>query len=485
MSYFADDPAMNARILAAQARASKDPIRPIYHFRSPAQWMNDPNGTTYSGGYYQLFYQFNPIGDSWDHMHWGHARSRDLVSWEYLPIALSPDKSIGEEHCFSGCIAMREGGAPELFYTSVHYGAEGRPNCQRAALGEADFIRWERLAEPALELGSIPGLRLKGDWRDPYIFESAKARYMILSAVTEDDVPVVLLFEATEAGNLGGWAYRGILTSFARGAQLFECPNFFQLRGAWVLLGSPFEPVRYFIGSFDEERGKFIPMMRGLVDQSSEYYATNTAISPAGETYLFAWIRAFPKGHGWNGCLALPRVLDIDDEGLLLRSPARELEALRRDRQSLADCRQGERSIRFSSSALPASETRLELELVEGSTFSLAAALADGSRVDLLSLDEGAMLRSLGAAAALAGLPRERPKSVEVRVFIDRSVLEVFVDHGRVCVSHMIESLWSVEALELAWSASAALSQFESWRMAALEYSVYPGLPEDTRKAPR
>jgi beta-fructofuranosidase len=476
---------MNARILAAQARAIRDPIRPTYHFHSPSQWMNDPNGTIYSGGYFHLFYQFNPFGDSWDHMHWGHARSRDLVSWEYLPIALAPDKSVGEEHCFSGCVAMREDGAPELFYTSVHYASEGRPNCQRAALGDADFIRWERLAEPALELDSIPGLKLKGDWRDPYVFESAGSRYMILSAVTEDDVPVVLLFEAGAAKSLDGWEYKGILASFARGGQLFECPNFFSLRGAWVLLGSPFEPVRYFIGSFDEERGKFITMMRGLVDQSSEYYATNTAISPSGETYLFAWIRAFPKGHGWNGCLALPRVLDIDDEGLLLRSPARELEALRRDRRGLADCERGERSIRFPSSALPASETRIEIELVEGSTFSLDAALAGGGRVSLISLDEGAMLRSLGTATGIAGLARERPRNVEIRAFIDRSVLEVFVDHGRVCMSHMIESLCSVEALELSWDASASLALFESWRMAPLEYSVYPGLPEDARKAPR
>ena len=79
---------------AAEPRAASDPTRPAYHFHPPAGWMNDPNGTIYHSGWYHLFYQHNPFGDRWGSIHWGHARSRDLVRWEHLPIALGPNREL-------------------------------------------------------------------------------------------------------------------------------------------------------------------------------------------------------------------------------------------------------------------------------------------------------------------------------------------------------------------------------------------------------
>jgi len=81
--------------------------------------MNDPNGTIYRDGWYHLFYQHNPYGDDWGHIHWGHARSRDLARWEHLPIALWPSAEKREAHCFSGCAAIDGTGRPMIFYTSI------------------------------------------------------------------------------------------------------------------------------------------------------------------------------------------------------------------------------------------------------------------------------------------------------------------------------------------------------------------------------
>ncbi|MBK8851239.1 MAG: hypothetical protein IPN73_13935 [Saprospiraceae bacterium] len=65
--------------------------RPTYHFTPDSMWMNDPNGLVYTDGIYHLFYQFYPDSNVWGPMHWGHATSTDLVSWEHQPIALYPD----------------------------------------------------------------------------------------------------------------------------------------------------------------------------------------------------------------------------------------------------------------------------------------------------------------------------------------------------------------------------------------------------------
>ena len=69
---------------------NKEPHRPTFHFTPPEKWMNDPNGMVYYAGEYHLFYQYYPDSTVWGPMHWGHAISKDLATWEHLPIALYP-----------------------------------------------------------------------------------------------------------------------------------------------------------------------------------------------------------------------------------------------------------------------------------------------------------------------------------------------------------------------------------------------------------
>ena len=72
----------------------QEPFRPRFHFTPERNWMNDPNGMIYHDGEYHLFYQYNPFGDKWGHMSWGHAVSRDLVHWEHLPVALAEEGNL-------------------------------------------------------------------------------------------------------------------------------------------------------------------------------------------------------------------------------------------------------------------------------------------------------------------------------------------------------------------------------------------------------
>src|SRR6202011_383532 len=76
---------------AAQGLLYDQPWRPQYHFTPPKNFMNDPNGTVFYKGEYHLFYQYNPEGNVWGHMSWGHAVSSDMLHWQNLPVALHED----------------------------------------------------------------------------------------------------------------------------------------------------------------------------------------------------------------------------------------------------------------------------------------------------------------------------------------------------------------------------------------------------------
>ena len=77
--------------------AESDQFRPLYHFSSPENYMNDPNGLCQWQGRYHMFYQFRPTGV--DRVHWGHTVSDDLIHWRDLPPAIYPTT---ERDCFSG-----------------------------------------------------------------------------------------------------------------------------------------------------------------------------------------------------------------------------------------------------------------------------------------------------------------------------------------------------------------------------------------------
>lgn len=80
---------------------NQERFRPAIHYTAVRNWLNDPNGLVYYKGLYHLFYQYNPHGNVWGNMSWGHASSPDLTAWTEHPVAITGDLN---EDIFSGSI---------------------------------------------------------------------------------------------------------------------------------------------------------------------------------------------------------------------------------------------------------------------------------------------------------------------------------------------------------------------------------------------
>ncbi len=104
------------RELQAKKRGSQPVLVSALSPAARAGWINDPNGLVWFDGWYHAFYQHHPYSNQWGPMHWGHARSKDLVQWEHLPVALAPEGPEDKDGCFSGS-AVVDGDTLALIYT--------------------------------------------------------------------------------------------------------------------------------------------------------------------------------------------------------------------------------------------------------------------------------------------------------------------------------------------------------------------------------
>lgn len=433
-------------IIRAAAVAERDLTRPRYHFRAPAQWMDDPNGIIFHDGWYHMMYSLNPHSAEhragmvyktavrvWDPESpdwtggitvWGHARSRDLIHWEHLPIALYPKVERGEHFIWFGCTALNADGKPIAIYTAV--GPHMRPEDtaeQWGAAGTADLMRFTHVPEnPLLTNRDNNGEPIR-EWRDPFVVRDGDRTFLILGAqraeTPSDTTPVVVLYEALD-GSLTRWSYKGEIFALPdRSVPSAECPNLIQIGGKWLMLVSPHGPVQYFIGAFDPSAPKFSAEQRGVVDYSSNFYATNVLFDRDGRALMWGAVEGFTGTSGWNGCVSLPREIDIAPEGLLQR-PARELESLRGAAvEAKLGLGAGERRQMATVADPGCSEFSLRFDDGRSLTFTLAHGAGE---VTISITDKRVIFEGLDMP-----LPA-RFGQHHLRLFVDRTVLELFVD---------------------------------------------------------
>ena len=325
-----------------------------YHFSQYAHWNNDPNGLVYYDGYYHLFYQHHPFSNYWSDMYWGHARSKDLVHWELLPIALFPDEDWGSGVglMWSGtAYEYRKGDSAAIDTLNWFPNGEGRGliafytrdgGMQDQIIMSSDDggITWtKRKLIPQTAATAADGIYHKVACRDPKIFpvetKNGKTTVWGMAVTGQQENRVWFL----KSYNLLDWSYAGQFN-----ANVPECPEVVTLTAddgkTYTVIS--LSGREYIVGkmTYDGNNIIFTDKNGGGIDQSdfqnmdfgTDSYATQTfSIRDSesdyfGKTVAISWFAGVPATTDsgiyanarkvWNGSgMTIPVVWGLATEG--------------------------------------------------------------------------------------------------------------------------------------------------------------------------
>ncbi|MEU6734934.1 glycoside hydrolase family 32 protein [Streptomyces physcomitrii] len=456
---------------AAEEPPGAEPYRPQFHFSPARNWMNDPNGLVHYDGEYHLFFQYNPEGNTWGNMSWGHAVSRDLVHWEELPLALPHDE---REMVFSGSVVVdRENtsgfGSPEnpamvAVYTS--HAKDGSRQAQSLAYSTDRGRTWTKYAgNPVLDIGAR-------DFRDPKVqwHEPSRSWLMTVALPLEHKVRFYRSPDLKQWTELSDFGPAGAVDG------VWECPDLFPMqvdgdpeRTKWVLVvnlnpggiagGSG---AQYFVGDFDGTRFTADPDQgTRWLDHGKDYYA---AVSwdgdPEGRRHMIGWMNNWQYGEQiptdpWRSAMSVPRTMGlgtVDGRPTLTQQPVAALDSLRlpdpvavrevdvpEGSQPLAEGRGDGRTLDIEARFSPGGAERFGLELRAGDGQKTVVgydAAAGEVYVDRThSGDTGFSPDFPGTQRAPLAV---RDGEVRLRILLDASSVEVFGGAGESVLTDQI-----------------------------------------------
>ncbi|WP_239584225.1 glycoside hydrolase family 32 protein [Aquibacillus albus] len=478
----------NKAIDKIKDQVSQHEWRLQYHVMPPANWMNDPNGFSFFRGEYHLFYQHHPYDPKWGPMHWGHVKSKDLVNWEHLPIALAPSEPYDKDGCFSGS-AIEKDDKLYLIYTGNVWIEDGPldedlTQVQAVAVSE-DGIHFEKLKENPV-IAEIPD----GDinifhFRDPKVWKRGDTYYMVLGSKTKKNTGQVLLYRSED---LIRWDFVSIM---AKGEGNFgfmwECPDLFELDGKDVLVMSPqgLEPegdkyhnlhqAGYIMGQLNYNTGKFNHGALHLLDHGFDFYAPQTMVDDQGRRILVAWMDMWEsemptQTHGYAGAMTIPRLVTRDKDNLRT-VPVPELQTLRQHQVSYENVQ-----VNGASSLNGVEGDCLELEIDidpnEATTFGLKLRVDDEVNQETkLLFDQQAGTVTLDrnkSGKGPGGFRRttvNMAKNVHLQIFIDKSSVEIFINRGEKVMTSRIFPTENATGISFFADQEMTIERLSKWEL--------------------
>lgn len=449
--------------------SNREKYRPAYHHTPLYGWMNDPNGMFYKDGVWHLYYQYNPYGSKWQNLSWGHSTSTDLINWENHPVALRPN---GLGMVFSGSCAVDKG-------NSTGYGDDAVVGMYTSAdASQVQSLVWSADGGDTFEFyPGNPVITLESEARDPNMFwdENAKQWVLLLAHALEHEM---LVFTSPD---MRSWTLQ---SSFGKGlgAQegVWECPDLFKLpvdgsgEEKWVLLcnlnpGGPFggSATQYFVGDFD---GKvFTPdkdadgnVPTKWMDYGKDHYATvSWSDAPDSRRTVIGWMSNWQYAaevptQQFRSANTLPREVGLfkgaDGQIYASSQPSPELVALRGSLKldvRKASVGKNPRTYLLPSSNSGVCEILLDIDARGADVVSLTLK-NDGNEKVVMKYDAAAHTlsfdrRESGVVDFSQDFPAvtvsptfEDENRVSLRIFIDRSSIEVFGNDGKFVMTNLV-----------------------------------------------
>ena len=500
---------MMARFAQSRRELASDPHRPLYHFVSPESTLNDPNGLCYWQGRWHLFYQGYPPEDS--RQHWGHTVSDDLIHWRDLPYAIYPDP---EDCCYSGSALVEDGRVIAMYHGT-------KLGNMVATSSDPLLLNWDKVGD-----GAVIPLQQEGEPPVPYtVFDPCiwkqGEHYYALSGGWLPNGPDSKQIRANflfRSSDLERWEYLHLFIENDQYTVVGDdgaCPYFWPIGPDKhiFLMYSHMTGGQYLLGDYDTERDKFVVTDGGLCNfgpsTPSGVHAPSAAPDGEGGVIVIFNMNQGKPTEVWNQIMTLPRRLTLDADDRLLQEPAGDIESLRYDPVSIGetvlpaneeivlDSVQGnamELAVELDPGAAPLVEmnvlrspgreefTRIAFFKHRGNRFKLRlsksqamnASSAAMKRVpqrydSLISIDtsySSVLPEALSRAPETAPVFLEDDEPLRLRVFIDRSVVEVFVN-GKQCVAVRVYPGRddSLGVSLRAQGSDATLKRLDAWQM--------------------
>ncbi len=444
--------------------------RPQFHFSPQEMWMNDPNGMVFHRGIYHLFYQYYPEDKVWGPMHWGHATSKDLLHWEHKGVKLFPDE---HGYIFSGSAVVDQNNSsglgskevPPLVAIFTYHDPKGQKNgktnfqTQGIAFSNDNGVSWKMYKEnPVLE---NPGIK---DFRDPKVRWHEPSKNWIMTLAAGDHLSffsskdLIHWNELSEFGKDIG-AHGGV----------WECPDLFPMtiqgtdKVKWILLVSinPGGPnggsaTQYFVGSFDGI--SFTPEDTKIrwIDYGTDNYAGVTySNSPDNKKLFLGWMSNWNYAqetptNPWRSAMTIPRELILayhNNDYFLQNIPIKSFENLRIPVSSETD-------LNLDSPYQVSEELTDQTEIIMTTNLDKLFSLELSNELEeavILTIDpkkkeirfdrrrSGKTNFSEKFANKIHILPYLVDDDLtELRVLIDKSSIEVFIEGGRYVMTEQV-----------------------------------------------